>query len=73
MVVIDEILQLPKEEPLAIMDAIQDSLDDFGDEDKTLSDEHIAFMKERIRHIEETNQPAYTWEQVEESLKNRRN
>jgi len=72
MVLIEEILQLPKEEQLAIVHAIQENLDDFGDDD-TLSEEQIAFVEERIRLAETTNQPTYTLEQVEENLKNRWN
>lgn len=72
MVLIEEILQLPKEEQLAIVQAIQENLDDFED-DGTLHEEQIAFIEERIRIAETTNQPTYTWEQVEESLKNRWN
>ena len=80
MVLIEEILQLPKDEQLAIMHAIQDNLGDVdedeyneeSDEDVEVSDEIIAFVEARIKHIKETNQPGYTWEQVEENLKNLR-
>jgi putative addiction module component (TIGR02574 family) len=72
MVKIEEILQLPKQEQVAIMHAIQDNLDSFED-DWLLSDEHIAFVKQRINNIETSNQPAYTWQQVKEDLKNRWN
>lgn len=76
MVLIEEILRLPKEEQLAIVEAIQDNLDNFGDEEDSnvdVSEEIIAFMEERMNHIEATNQPTYTWQQVEENLKNRWN
>ena len=73
MVLIEEILQLPKDEQLAIMHAIQDNLGDVDeDEYNEESDEIIAFVEARIKHIKETNQPGYTWEQVEENLKNLR-
>jgi hypothetical protein len=67
MVQIEEILLLPKEQQIAIMHAIQEKLDDFEDEE-VLSEEHIAFIKQRIQTIETTNQPAYTWQQVREDF-----
>jgi len=76
MVLIEEILRLPKEEQLAIVEAIQDNLDGFGEKEESdvdVDDEIIAFMEERMKHIESTNQPTYTWQQVEENLKNRWN
>lgn len=67
---IKEILQLPKDEQIAIMEAIQDNLDDFT-ENEMLSDEHIAFIKERIKRAETSDEVTYTWQQVKEQLKNR--
>ncbi len=54
------------------MHAIQEKLDNFED-DGVLSDDHIAFVKERIHKIQTSNQPTYTWQQVKGELKNRRN
>lgn len=71
MVLIEEILRLPKEEQLAIVEAIQENLDGFGDEGECdVDDGIIAFMEERVRHIKETNQRTYTWEEVKEQLRN---
>jgi hypothetical protein len=64
MVQIEEILQLPKERQIAIMTAIQERLDDFEEDVDALSDEHISFIKERIRTINTSNPPTYTWQQV---------
>ncbi len=57
---IDEILLLPKEQQVAIMHAIQDRLDDFEDEEDVLSDDHISFIKNRIRTIKTSSQPTYS-------------
>ena len=67
---IDEILKLPEEEQVAIMEAIQDNLDDFDNSEK-LSEEHIAFIKERIESIERSGQKEHSWEEVKQQLKNR--
>jgi len=67
-----EILQLPREEQIAIMEAIQDNLDGFF-ENEVLGDEHIAFIKERIQRAETSDEVTYTWRQVKEQLKNRWN
>ncbi len=69
---IEEILQLPKEEQVAIMEAIQDNLDSFFD-NETLSEEHTAFIKERIQRGETSDEGTYTWQRVKEQLKNRWN
>jgi putative addiction module component (TIGR02574 family) len=72
MLTIEQILKLPEDEQVAIMEAIQDNLDDFENEEK-LSDEHIAFIRQRIKSIEDLNQKEYSWEEVKEQLKQRWN
>ena len=78
MVVIEEILQLPKEEQIAIMHAIQDNLGDFGEEEddegnEEVSDEIIAFVEARVNKIKASNEPTYTWQHVKEELKAQKN
>lgn len=72
MTTIKEILQLPEEEQVAILEAIQNNLDDFENDD-TLSEEHLAFIKDRIQFIENSEQGTYSWQEVKERLKNRWN
>lgn len=72
MSMIEEILKLPEEEQVAIMEAIQNNLDDFED-DYILSDEHLSFVRERIQSIENSNQQTYSWQQIKEELKTRWN
>ena len=71
MAQIDEILLLPKEQQVAIMHAIQDTLDDFEGDEDVLSDEHISFIKSRIHTIQTSNHPTYTWQQLTDQLKTR--
>ena len=70
MPTIEEILKLPEDEQVAIMEAIQEKLDDFESDEK-LSEDHIAFIRERIKSVEDSNQQEYSWEQVKEQLKKR--
>ena len=72
MLTIEEILRLPEEQQVAIMEAIQDNLDDF-ENDYKLSEDHITFIKERIQSIENSNQSTYSWQEVKQLLKNRWN
>ena len=72
MPTIEEILKLSEEQQVAIMEAIQDNLDDF-ENDYTLSEEHITFIKARIQSIENSNQSIYSWQEVKRLLKNRWN
>ncbi len=71
MLPIEEILTLPKEQQVAIMHAIQDNLDDFEEDSDALSDDHIMFIKNRIQTIKASNQPTYTWQQIQQQLKSR--
>ncbi len=48
MPTIEEILKLPEDEQVAIMEAIQEKLNDFESDEK-LSEDHIAFIRERIK------------------------
>ena len=70
MVLIEEILLLPKEQQMAIMHAIQDKLDDF-DEEEELSPAHLSFIKNRIHTIKTSAQTTYTWQQLKDQLKTR--
>jgi putative addiction module component (TIGR02574 family) len=70
MPAIEEILRLPEDEQVAIMEAIREKLDDFESDEK-LSDDHIAFIRQRIKSVEDSNQEEYSWEQVKEHLKKR--
>ena len=72
MLTIEQILKLPEDEQVAIMEAIQDNLDDF-ENDQQLSEEHVAFIKERIKSIESSNQPQHSWQQIKNSLNERWN
>ena len=65
MYTIEEILKLPEDEQVAIMEAIQNNLDDF--------ENHIDFIKERIKSIESSNQPQHSWQQIKNSLNERWN
>lgn len=67
---INEILKLPKEEQESILEAIQDNLEGAKEND-ALSNEHISFIKERIKNIEDSNDQTYSWEEVKEQLRNR--
>ena len=72
MYTIEEILKLPEDEQVAIMEAIQNNLDDF-ENDELLSEDHIDFIKERIKSIESSNQPQHSWQQIKNSLNERWN
>ncbi len=70
MPTIDEILRLPKQEQAAIMEAIQENLED---EDVELNEEQIAVIKKRIEEIENGNHKTYTWDEVKQALANKWN
>ncbi|MEP6465571.1 MAG: addiction module protein [Parafilimonas sp.] len=72
MLTIEEILKLPEDKQVAIMEAIQDNLDDFENNDE-LSADHIAFIKERIKSVENSNQSQYSWQEIKKLLNERWN
>jgi putative addiction module component (TIGR02574 family) len=73
MPTIEEILKLPKEQQLEIMQAIQDNLEDVGWEEEELSQAHIDFINQRVREIESGPQKIFTWNEVKEKLARRWN
>ncbi len=71
MPTIEEILKLPKEKQLEIMEAIQNHLEDEPLEKQQLSPAHIAFMNQRVKDINADNQKTYSWSEVKEKMNNR--
>jgi putative addiction module component (TIGR02574 family) len=70
MPIIDEILKLPKAEQIAILEAIQDNLDDEPVE-INLSNEHIDFIRQRVNEIKSSTSPTYTWQEMKDKLASR--
>lgn len=67
---IEEILQLPKEEQIAILEAIQDSLDE-EKQDMTLNEDQVAYIRNRVNAIQSSNAPTYNWNEMKEKLNRR--
>jgi putative addiction module component (TIGR02574 family) len=65
---IDEILQLPKAEQFAILEAIQANLEDTTDENVELDEDHLEFLRKRIEEIDNGNQKTLTWNEVKQAL-----
>lgn len=61
MPIIDEILKLPKAEQMAILEAIQDNLDN-ETEVVNLSKDHIDFIRQRVAEIKASPSPTYSWQ-----------
>ncbi len=68
MPTIEEILKLPKEKQLEIMEAIQNHLEDEPLEKQQLSPAHIDFMNQRVKDINTDNQKTYSWSEVKEKM-----
>jgi len=66
-----ELLQLPVEERLDIIERIWASLPD-GAYNPPLSDEMKAELDRRLADLEENPGDEYTWEEVKESLRRRK-
>jgi putative addiction module component (TIGR02574 family) len=73
MPIIEEILKLPKEKQLEIMEAIQDHLEDEPWEQANLSAAHINFINTRVQQIKAGNGKTFSWSEVKEKLTNRWN
>jgi len=69
---IEEILQLPKEEQIAILEAIQNNLDE-EQKDTVLNEEQVAYIKERVREVKSSGAPTYSWQEMKEKLNRRWN
>jgi putative addiction module component (TIGR02574 family) len=69
---IEEILKLPMEEQIAILEAIQENLDD-EQKEITLNEEQITYITERINEIRSSDAPTYSWQDVKQQLKDRWN
>ena len=70
MPIIDEILKLPKEQQIAILDAIQNNLDDEAEE-INLGKEHIDFIKQRVHDIKSSPGQTYSWQEMKDKLAKR--
>lgn len=70
---IQDILKLPKKEQVAIMEAIQNNLEEQAFDEKELTEEQIEFIKKRVEEIESENHKEYTWQEVKELINNRWN
>lgn len=71
MPTIEEILKLPKEKQLEIMEAIQNHLEDESLEKAQLSPAHIDFINKRVQQINAGTQKTYSWSEVKEKMNNR--
>ena len=71
MPTIEEILKLPKEKQLEIMEAIQDHLEDEPLEKAQLSPAQIDFINKRVQQINARTQKTYSWSEVKEKMNNR--
>ncbi|MGI8951260.1 MAG: addiction module protein [Chitinophagaceae bacterium] len=70
---IQEILKLPKEEQMAIMEAIQENFEETAFDENELNNEQIDFIKKRVDEIENGNYKTFTWAEVQQAIKNRWN
>jgi putative addiction module component (TIGR02574 family) len=67
---IEEILQLSKEEQIAILQAIQDNLDE-EKQDMILNEDQVAYIRNRVKAIQSSNAPTYSWNEMKEKLNRR--
>lgn len=67
---IQEILQLPKEEQIAILEAIQNNME-ADQSDFHLNEEQVAYIKERVKTIQSLNAPTYSWDEMKQKLSRR--
>ena len=70
---IEEILQLPKEEQIAILEAIQDNLDAAEQKEITLNEDQVNYIKNRIQAVHSSNSPSYSWDEMKQKLNERWN
>lgn len=71
MTSIQDILQLPKEEQLRILEAIQANLEDSTDGNIDLNEDQIEFIKNRVDGIDNGNHKLYSWDEVKQALANK--
>lgn len=71
MTSIQDILQLPKEEQLRILEAIQANLEDSADGNIDLNEDQIEFIKNRVDEIDNGNHKLYSWDEVKQALANK--
>ena len=65
---INEILQLPTEQQVAIMEAIQENLEDSAGGTIELDNEKVEFLKKRIEQIDSEQPKMYQWNEVKQAL-----
>ncbi len=73
MPTIEEILKLPKEKQIAIMEAIQEQLENIQWENEELSPAHIDFINKRVQQINAAPFQTFSWSEVKDKLSNRWN
>ena len=70
---IENILRLPKEEQVAIMEAIQEHLEEDVMDNHELNDEQLDFLRRRIEDIDGGSHKLYQWNEVKQALANKWN
>jgi putative addiction module component (TIGR02574 family) len=67
MNVLKEILKLPKEERIKLVETVWDSIEQ-EEKDAQLSDDQLSELRRRRAAYDAGNMPVYSWEEVRSSI-----